>query len=151
FGPDGKLYVSMGERSVASMRPHAQRMDSHLGKSLRINPDGSVPDDNPFVGQDGALPEIWTLGHRNVQAAAFDSEGRYWQVEHGTRGGDELNLVQRGNNYGWPTTAYGIEYRGDPIEGAETQREGTTQPVYYWDPVIAPSGAQFYSGSAFPA
>jgi glucose/arabinose dehydrogenase len=150
FGPDGKLYVTVGERSDRSMRPQAQQMDSHLGKTLRINPDGSVPDDNPFVGQEGARPEIWTLGHRNAQGAAFDSDGRYWQVEHGTRGGDELNLIERGNNYGWPLVAYGIEYSGDPIPNAVTQMEGMTQPVYYWDPVIAPSGAQFYSGDAFP-
>lgn len=150
FGPDGKLYVTVGERSDRSMRPQAQQMHSHLGKTLRINPDGSVPDDNPFVGQEGARPEIWTLGHRNAQGAAFDSDGRYWQVEHGTRGGDELNLIERGNNYGWPLVAYGIEYSGDPIPNAVTQMEGMTQPVYYWDPVIAPSGAQFYSGDAFP-
>lgn len=150
FSPDGKLFITLGERSDASMRPQAQRMDSHLGKIIRINPDGSVPQDNPFVGQEGARPEIWTLGHRNVQAAAFDAEGRLWEVEHGTRGGDELNLVQRGKNYGWPEAAYGIEYSGQPIGGSATARQGTEQPVYYWDPVIAPSGAQFYSGDAFP-
>lgn len=150
FAPDGKLFITLGERSDAKMRPYAQRLDSHLGKIVRINPDGSVPSDNPFVGREGALPEIWTMGHRNVQAASFDAEGRLWEVEHGTRGGDELNLVQKGKNYGWPEAAYGIEYSGRPIPGAETSREGTEQPVYYWDPVIAPSGAQFYNGSAFP-
>jgi glucose/arabinose dehydrogenase len=150
FGPDGMLYVTMGERSEARMRPHAQRLDSHLGKILRIAPDGSAPSDNPFVGKDDALPEIWSLGHRNVQAAAFDAQGQLWIVEHGTRGGDELNRIVRGRNYGWPLQAYGIEYSGQPIRGARTSRLGYEQPVYYWDPVIAPSGAQFYGGNAFP-
>jgi glucose/arabinose dehydrogenase len=97
------------------------------------------------------LPEIWSLGHRNIQAAAFDADGRFWDIEHGARGGDELNLVEKGKNYGWPVVAYGIEYSGRPIPGAVTARTGFEQPVYYWDPVIAPSGAQFYSGNAFPA
>ncbi len=151
FGPDGLLYITMGERSDKPMRKYAQQLDSHLGKVLRVRPDGSAPEDNPFVGRDGAQPEIWTLGHRNVQAAAFDSEGRLWVVEHGANGGDELNLIRKGRNYGWPLVAYGEEYSGDPIPGAVTEREGFEQPVYYWDPVIAPSGAQFYSGDAFPA
>ena len=150
FGPDGMLYVTLGERSDKNMRPQAQRLDSHMGKILRIAPDGSAPKDNPFVGKDGALPEIWSLGHRNVQAAAFDPQGRLWEVEHGTNGGDELNLVAKGKNYGWSVQAYGEEYSGDPIGGAATVRQGMEQPVYYWDPVIAPSGAQFYTGSAFP-
>ena len=151
FGPDGKLYVTLGERSDTQIRPQAQQLNSHMGKIVRINPDGSVPDDNPFVGRSNALPEIWTLGHRNVQAAAFDPEGRLWEVEHGTNGGDELNLVAKGKNYGWPLVAYGEEYSGNPIPGAVTARQGYEQPVYYWDPVIAPSGAQFYTGDAFPA
>ncbi len=151
FGPDGMLYVTVGERSDTPMRPQAQQLDSHLGKTLRIKPDGSAPTDNPFVKQPKALPEIWTLGHRNAQAAAFDRQGRLWQVEHGTQGGDELNLVETGKNYGWPLVAYGEEYSGAPIPGASTSRPGYEPPVYYWDPVIAPSGAQFYSGDAFPA
>lgn len=151
FGPDGMLYVTFGDRSDAPMRPYAQRMDSHLGKTIRIRPDGSVPPDNPFVGQSGALPEIWTVGHRNVQAAAFDADGRLWGIEHGTNGGDELNLLEKGKNYGWPLVAYGVEYSGAPIAGAVTHRDGFEDPDYYWDPVIAPSGAQFYSGSAFPS
>ncbi|MBR9988609.1 MAG: PQQ-dependent sugar dehydrogenase [Gemmatimonadetes bacterium] len=150
FGPDGTLFITTGERSDARMRLHAQQRDNHLGKILRINPDGSVPSDNPFTNESGAQPEIWTLGHRNTQAAAFDPEGRLWIIEHGPRGGDELNLVQRGRNYGWPVQAYGIEYRGDPIAGASTEPDGYEQPVYYWDPVIAPSGAMFYTGDAFP-
>ncbi|HUE77971.1 MAG TPA: PQQ-dependent sugar dehydrogenase [Longimicrobiales bacterium] len=150
FGPDGMLYITLGDRSDAPMRPHAQRLDSHLGSILRVAPDGSIPPDNPFVGRDDALGEIWTLGHRNVQAAAFDAEGRLWVVEHGARGGDELNLIEKGGNYGWPLQAYGIEYSGRPISGASPAPTGYEQPVYYWDPVIAPSGAQFHTGDAFP-
>ena len=150
FGPDGKLFVTLGERSDAAMRPQAQQLGSDMGKILRINPDGTVPDDNPFVGREGARAEIWSLGHRNVQAAGFDGEGRLWEVEHGTQGGDELNLIEKGKNYGWPMQAYGEEYSGQPIPDATTARAGMEQPVYYWDPVIAPSGLQVYSGEAFP-
>ena len=154
FGADGMLYVTLGDRSDTPMRPHAQRLDSHMGKILRVRPDGTAPSDNPFAGRAGALPEIWSLGHRNVQAAAMDASGRLWEIEHGTRGGDELNLVEKGKNYGWPLAAYGIEYGGGPIRSAlgaaAVTRPGTEQPVYYWDPVIAPSGATFYTGAAFP-
>ena len=151
FGPDGMLYVTTGDRSDAPMRQHAQRLDGHLGKVMRIRPDGSVPEDNPFVGQANARPEIWDLGHRNVQAAAFDPQGRLWTVEHGTRGGDELNLIRKGGNYGWPVQTYGIEYSGQPLPGVPVPEDTSMiQPVYYWDPVIAPSGAQFYTGDAFP-
>jgi aldose sugar dehydrogenase len=151
FGRDGMLFVTLGERSDKPMRPQAQRLDSHMGKILRITPDGQAPKDNPFVGRQGALPEIWSVGHRNVQAAGFDPSGQLWDIEHGTNGGDELNKVEKGKNYGWPLQAYGEEYAGTPIEGAMTAREGMEQPVYYWDPVIAPSGLQFYTGDAFPA
>lgn len=151
FGSDGMLYLTLGDRSDAPMRPQAQRLDSHMGKILRIKPDGSPADGNPFAGQANALPETWTLGHRNIQAVALDGQGRLWIVEHGTRGGDELNRIEKGRNYGWPLAAYGVEYSGRPIPGAVTARPGTEQPVYYWDPVIAPSGAQFYTGAAFPA
>jgi glucose/arabinose dehydrogenase len=151
IGPNGMLYVTTGERSVTAMREHSQRLDSHLGKVVRIGPDGTVPPDNPFVGKAGAYPEIWSLGHRNIQAAAFDPQGRLWVIEHGARGGDELNLVVKGANYGWPLAAYGEEYSGRPIAGAQTSRPGMEQPRYYWDPVIAPSGAQFYTGEAFPS
>jgi len=150
FGPDGMLYVTLGERSDLETRPQAQDLGSHLGKILRVRPDGSAPPDNPFVGRDGARPEIWTLGHRNVQAAAFDPQGRLWAVEHGPRGGDELNRIEKGKNYGWPLVTYGIEYSGAPIPNAVTDAEGYERPVYYWDPVIAPSGAQWYTGDAFP-
>jgi glucose/arabinose dehydrogenase len=156
FGPDGKLYASFGERSVTAMRPNAQKLDSHLGKTIRINLDGSVPTDNPFVGRPDARPEIWALGHRNPEALAFDGKGGLWDIEHGTRGGDELNHIEKGKNYGWPLQAYGEEYSGvepvsSPIGSASTTLAGMEQPTYYWDPVIAPSGAQFYSGNAFPA
>lgn len=151
FGPDKMLYVTLGERSDKVVRPQAQQMDSHMGKILRITPEGSAPPDNPFVGKAGALPEIWSVGQRNVQSADFDAQGRLWQAEHGAKGGDELNLVKKGANYGWPVVAYGEEYSGDPIPNAVTTKEGFEGAVYYWDPVIAPSGAEFYTGSAFPA
>jgi glucose/arabinose dehydrogenase len=151
FGPDGMLYAAFGERSDTPMRPLAQKLDNHMGKIVRITTDGKAPGDNPFAGQSGALPEIWTLGHRNVQAAAFDAKGQLWDVEHGPQGGDELNRIVKGKNYGWALITYGEEYSGEPISGGATQREGLEQPVYYWDPVIAPSGAQFYTGDAFPA
>ncbi len=150
FGPDGMLYVTLGERSDTQIRPQAQHLDSHMGKIVRITPEGAAPPDNPLVGQAGALPETWTLGHRNVQAAAFDPQGRLWVVEMGPQGGDELNLIEKGKNYGWPLVTYGEEYSGRPVPNAVTAREGFEQPVYYWDPVIAPSGAQFYTGNAFP-
>ena len=149
FGPDGMLYATFGERSDRATRPYAQRLDSHLGKIVRIKPDGSVPPDNPFVGKSDAKPEIWSVGHRNIQAAAFDASGQLWEIEHGTNGGDELNRIAKGKNYGWADVGYGVEYSGQPLPGP-TAKEGTEQPVYYWDPVIAPSGAQFYSGDAFP-
>ena len=150
FAPDGKLFVTLGERSDRPMRPQAQDLASHMGKTIRINADGTVPSDNPFVGQAGALPEIWSLGHRNVQGIAIGADGKVWTVEHGTRGGDEVNLDQRGLNYGWPDAAYGVEYAGGTISAGATQKEGTEQPVYYWDPVIAPGGAAIYSGAMFP-
>jgi glucose/arabinose dehydrogenase len=152
FGQDNKLYITLGDRfDKMTTRPQAQRLNSHLGKIIRINPDGSVPADNPFADKAGAMPEIWTLGHRNIQSASFDDRGRLWTVEHGPQGGDELNLVEKGKNYGWAVQSYGEEYSGEAIEGAVTAREGYEQPIYYWDPVIAPSGAQFYTGNAFPA
>ncbi|CAN5404994.1 PQQ-dependent sugar dehydrogenase [soil metagenome] len=150
FAPDGKLFVTLGERSDRSMRPQAQDLGSHMGKVIRINADGSVPSDNPFVGQAGARPEIWSLGHRNVQGIAIAPDGRVWTIEHGTRGGDEVNLDRAGLNYGWPDAAYGAEYSGGAINAGATQKQGTEQPVYYWDPVIAPGGATFYSGAMFP-
>lgn len=150
FGPDGMLYITLGERSDTITRPQAQQLNSHLGKTIRVHPDGRVPADNPFVNQQGARPEIWTSGHRNVQAATFDNQGRFWHVEHGPRGGDEVNLIQRGRNYGWPVAGYGVEYSGQAIRTLDPTRPGFEPPVYYWDPVIAPSGAEWYTGNAFP-
>ncbi len=150
FDGQGHIYITLGERSVAEVRPQAQQLNSHMGKIIRVNLDGSVPADNPFVGREGALPEIWSLGHRNVQGVAWGPDGHVWTIEHGTRGGDELNRPDAGKNYGWPVIAYGIEYRGAPINEGITAREGLEQPVYYWDPVIAPGGMIFYDGAMFP-
>lgn len=152
FGRDGTLFITQGDRQVEAGREMVQKMDTLIGKVARINPDGSIPKDNPFVGKDGVRPEIWSLGHRNIQSAAINpATGELWEVEHGTRGGDELNIAKKGLNYGWPDTAYGIEYRGQPIREGVTARAGVEQPVYYWDPVIAPSGMMFYTGDLFPA
>ena len=151
WGRDGALFVTQGERSITPGRMQAQKMDSLLGKIVRLNADGTVPPTNPFVGRDGVRPEIWSYGHRNVEAATLNpATGELWEVEHGTRGGDEINVSRAGKDYGWPTIAYGIEYAGGPITGGITQQEGMEQPVYYWDPVIAPSGMTFYTGSLFP-
>jgi aldose sugar dehydrogenase len=140
--------VTLGERF--DLRDEAQNPANHLGKIVRIRPDGSVPDDNPFVGEKGKRPEIWSLGHRNVQAAALHPEtGELWTVEHGARGGDEINLVRKGRNYGWPVISYGVHYSGQKI-GEGSAKAGMEQPVYYWDPSIAPSGMAFYTGDKFP-
>ena len=152
FARDGKLFITLGERSIEEGRHQAQRMDGLLGKVVRINPDGTIPKDNPFVGKAGVKPEIWSIGHRNIQSAALHpGTGELWEVEHGARGGDELNIVRKGRDYGWPTISYGIEYRGVPITGGITSKDGMEQPAYYWDPVIAPSGMVFYTGDLFPA
>jgi glucose/arabinose dehydrogenase len=152
FSRDGTLFITLGDRSITEGRMQAQRLDGLLGKVVRINPDGSIPKDNPFVGRKDARPEIWSIGHRNIQSAALHPEtGELWEVEHGTRGGDELNIARKGKDYGWPTIAYGIEYRGGQITGGITAKEGLEQPIYYWDPVIAPSGMAFYTGNLFPA
>ena len=148
FRRDGTLWITQGERF--SYRNQAQDLSSDLGKIVRINPDGSVPRDNPFVNRTGADPEIWSYGHRNVQAAAMDpATGQLWTVEHGARGGDELNHPEAGKNYGWPVISYGRNYEGTSI-GEGAVKSGMEQPVYYWDPVIAPSGMLFYTGDKFP-
>jgi glucose/arabinose dehydrogenase len=146
FRRDGTLFVTLGDRNA---RERAQELSGTIGKIVRIAADGTAPTDNPFAGRDGARPEIWSLGHRNVQAAALDAEDRLWTVEHGAYGGDELNQPQAGRNYGWPVITYGVDYSGARI-GVGTAAPGLEQPVYYWDPVIAPSGAVFYTGDAFP-
>jgi glucose/arabinose dehydrogenase len=150
FAPDGTLFVTVGERSDTPIRDQAQDISSGLGKIFRINPDGSVPNDNPFVGREGAQPEIWSYGHRNLQSATIDANGRLWTVEHGPRGGDELNRPQPGRNYGWPVITYGINYNGAPIGDGITSKYGMEQPIYYWDPVIAPSGMDVYDANAIP-
>jgi glucose/arabinose dehydrogenase len=148
FARDGTLFVTQGDRFA--YRDRAQDLSVGLGKIMRINPDGSVPRDNPFVNRADARPEIWSYGHRNVQSAALQPEtGQLWTVEHGARGGDELNRPEAGKNYGWPVITYGVDYSGAKI-GEGTAKPGMEQPVYYWDPVIAPSGMTFYTGNAFP-
>jgi len=152
FGNEGELYVTVGERSDVETRVQAQDVASGFGKVFRIDQNGEAWEGNPFAdGADGALPEIWSYGHRNVQAAALDPEGRLWTVEHGPRGGDELNLPLAGLNYGWPVISYGIEYAGPEIGDGIVAEDGMEQPVYFWDPVIAPSGMTFYTGDAIPA
>ncbi|MET0292700.1 MAG: PQQ-dependent sugar dehydrogenase [Steroidobacteraceae bacterium] len=150
FTPDGKqLYVALGERAIPEGRVQSQDLNSHQGKVVRLNLDGSVPKDNPFVGRKDAKPEIWSYGHRNVQAANLDAQGRLWTIEHGPRGGDELNRPEAGKNYGWPVIGYGIDYSGEKMHDASAA-DGMEQPVYYWDPVIAPSGLVFHSGTGAP-
>jgi glucose/arabinose dehydrogenase len=147
FRDDGTLFVTQGERFA--YRDQAQDLSSDLGKVVRINTDGTIPRDNPFVNNTAARPEIWSYGHRNVQAAAIDPQtGQLWTVEHGAAGGDELNHPEAGKNYGWPVITYGRDYNGRKI-GEGVAKDGMEQPVYYWDPVIAPSGMTFYRGSAF--
>lgn len=147
----GNMLVSTGERSDRQTRPQAQDLNSGLGKIVRITKEGQPAAGNPFAGRAGARPEIYTYGHRNVQGLAFHPEtGDLWENEFGPRGGDELNLIQAGKNYGWPTITYGIEYGGEKIGEALTQKEGMEQPVYYWDPVLSPSGMTFYNGDNMP-
>lgn len=149
FSGDGTLYVTVGERSDMQTRGQAQDLSSGLGKVFRIKADGQAPSDNPFVGKEKVIPQIWSYGHRNIQSAALDGQGRLWTVEHGPRGGDELNRPEPGRNYGWPEVTYGIEYSGAKVGRGLTQRAGTEQPVYYWDPVIGPSGMARYDGALF--
>jgi aldose sugar dehydrogenase len=148
FARDGNLFVTLGERSHSKDR--AQDLRTHFGKVVRIRPDGSVPPDNPFVNKSDARPEIWSYGHRNPQSAAINpASGKLWTVEHGARGGDEVNIPQAGKNYGWPVITYGRDYTYLPI-GEGTAKAGMEQPIYYWDPSIAPSGMAFYAGNLFP-
>jgi aldose sugar dehydrogenase len=147
FAPDGKLFITSGDRQ--RFEP-AQDMASNLGKVVRINPDGSIPDDNPFVGQDGTLPEIWTLGHRNELGAAINpASGELWIHEMGPKGGDEVNIVVRGKNYGWPLVSQGVHYDDQDIPDHSTRPEFAT-PAYFWDPAISPAGLTFYTGDKFP-
>ncbi|HYI11818.1 MAG TPA: PQQ-dependent sugar dehydrogenase [Thermoanaerobaculia bacterium] len=148
FRRDGTMFITQGDRM--DYREQAQELDSLLGKVVRINRDGSIPKDNPFVGRKGVRPEIWSYGHRNVQSAVLHPDtGQLWTVEHGARGGDELNQPEAGKNYGWPVITYGRDYSGMKI-GEGTAKAGMEQPVYYWDPVIAPSGMVAYTGDKYP-
>ena len=145
---DGNLFVTLGEHF--SHRDEAQNLGNHLGKLIRITPDGTAPNDNPFVGRDGARPEIWSYGHRNEQGLAINpASGEVWEIEHGPRGGDEVNIIGKGKNYGWPVIGYGIDYNGTKIH-ASTTKDGMEQPIKYWVPSIAPSGMAFYTGKLFP-
>ena len=143
---DGTLFVTLGERGDGAS---AQDRSRHNGSIIRINRDGTVPADNPFVDTDGALPEIWSWGHRNPQGAALDLQGQLWVNEHGAMGGDEVNRITKGANYGWPVISYGRDYDGSKI-GQGSSAPGLEQPAYYWDPSIAPSGLMIYSGKLWP-
>ncbi len=152
FDRAGALFVTLGERSEMEGRMQSQQLNSLLGKVVRILPDGKIPADNPFVGRQDARAEIWSFGHRNVQGATLNPEtGALWTIEHGPRGGDELNIPIKGRDYGWPSISYGIEYAGGAIGAGMTSKPGMEQPIYYWDPVIAPGGMTFYTGTLFPA
>ena len=151
FDKTGNLFVSTGERSDLATRPQAQDLNSALGKILRITTEGKPAPSNPFINTPNARPEIYSYGHRNVQGLAFHPQtGDLWEDEFGPRGGDEVNLIKPGKNYGWPTITYGLEYSGRKIGNAITQKPGMEQPVYYWDPVVSPSGATFYSSNNIP-
>jgi glucose/arabinose dehydrogenase len=149
FDREGLLFVVLGDRF--DLRDQAQNPQNHLGKIVRITTDGRPAPNNPFVSREGARPEIWSIGHRNIQGAALNpATGELWTAEHGARGGDEINNPQRGRNYGWPVITYGVDYSGARI-GEGTAKSGLEQPIYYWDPSIAPSGMAFYTGDKFPA
>lgn len=148
FDNAGMLYVTIGDRGK---RQNGQALDNHAGSILRLNPDGSVPEDNPFVSESGALAEIWSYGHRNPQGISYDPvRDQIWAIEHGPRGGDELNLIRKGRNYGWPVISYGKEYWGPLSVGEGTHKEGMEQPEKYYVPSIAPGSLLLYTGTAFP-
>lgn len=152
IGPDGYLYITIGDRDAGGSFPWlvAQTLDTDLGKIIRITKNGKPAPGNPFAGQDGALPEIWAIGQRSQEGLAFDPSGKLWEVEHGPRGGDELNRIEKGKNYGWPVISYGIDYPGPPMGDGEVAKKGMEQPVYYWSPSTAPSGLAFYNANLFP-
>ncbi len=151
FDREGRLFVVLGDRQRDDSRGLAQDLSTHIGKVVRINPDGSAAAGNPFAGRADARGEVWTYGHRNIQGADLHPEtGELWAIEHGPQGGDEINIARAGRNYGWPIISYGEEYSGAPIGEGITQRDRMEQPVYYWDPVIAPGDMDFYRGDLFP-
>ena len=148
---DGSLFVTIGDRSDSPPWDVAQRLDNDLGKIIHITAEGTPSPDNPFLGKPGVLPEIWAYGLRSQEGLGFDPKtGHLWENEHGPRGGDEFNLIEKGKNYGWPVIVHGIDYPGTAIGEGITHKEGMEEPVYYWDPVIAPSGLAFYTGTLFP-
>jgi aldose sugar dehydrogenase len=148
----GHLWVTTGEHSSEAERGNAQDPTKTYGKVIRLMADGSVPADNPFAGQGGAAAQVWTLGHRNIQGAALrPGTDELWTLEHGPMGGDELNLITKGANYGWPEVSYGVNYSGAPVGTGAAHGEGFTEPRYFWDPVIAPGGFLFYDGAMFSA
>ena len=147
--PDGTLFLTLGERFIRMQ--DAQKLDNHLGKLVRVGKDGSVPPDNPFAGRAGALPEIWSYGHRNMQGATWGPDGRLWTHEHGPQGGDEINLPEPGRNYGWPVITYGENYGGGKIGDGLTARAGMEQPLHWWVPSIAPSGMAFLTSDRYGA
>lgn len=147
-GPDNRLWLGLGERY---RRDESQNLNVHLGKVIRLNRDGSVPEDNPFVGRSDARPEIWSYGHRNIQGMTRHPQtGIVWLHEHGARGGDEINIPERGKNYGWPVITHGVDYSGAKI-GIGSAAPGMEQPLLHWTPSIAPSGMAFYTGDRIPA
>ena len=153
FAKDGTLFVTQGDRSMLPGRMQSQDLNSGIGKIVRINTDGSIPKDNPFSDQkSNALPEIWSYGHRNVQGAFLHpATGELWELEHGPQGGDEINIARKGKDYGWPTITYGVEYGAANTKiGEGSQKAGMEQPLYYWDPVIAPGGLTYYNADLFP-
>jgi len=151
FDKDGNLFVSAGERSIPEGRAQAQKLEAGLGKIFKITPDGKPAPGNPFLNQQGAMPEIYAYGIRNPQGLDINpATGELWEVEFGPRGGDEVNIIHAGKDYGWPVITYGIEYSGEPVEGGIQQKDGLEQPIYYWDPVVSPSGISFYKGNAIP-
>jgi aldose sugar dehydrogenase len=151
IGRDGNLFVTIGDRSQSPPWDMAQKLDNDLGKMIRITPDGAPAPGNPFIGKPGALPEIWSYGHRSEEGLTIHPvTGKLWETEHGPRGGDELNTPEAGKNYGWPVIVHGVDYPGDTIGQGITEKAGMEQPLYYWDPVIAPSGLAVYTGKLFP-
>jgi aldose sugar dehydrogenase len=151
FDKEGYLFVSAGERSILEGRKQAQWLNSGLGKIFRISREGKAAPGNPFINKPDAMPEIYSYGHRNPQSLDFNPvTGDLWEAEFGPRGGDELNIIKPGKNYGWPVITYGIEYDGNKIGDCLQQKEGMEQPVYYWDPVVSPSGMIFYTGDSIP-
>ncbi|MEZ5649898.1 MAG: PQQ-dependent sugar dehydrogenase [Burkholderiaceae bacterium] len=149
FSGDGNLFITTGEHFTLEERQLSQDKSTTYGKVVRLRPDGSAPPDNPFVGDPDARDSIWSTGHRNVQGAAVDANGALWTIEHGPQGGDELQRPQAGENHGWPLVSYGERYSGEPVGTGEARAPGITEPVYFWDPVIAPGGAAFHHGEMF--